>query len=406
MNEELKKELADMLAAFKTGLPVGITAEELTVKLADFEAKLAEKFQTKDYSSELETIKNGMLEIENKLNKQGTVEGKSLANLIVDSFSELGISKMADLKSKGRVEYVIKADNEATTTAVTGTVGRTQDTRSLKFPRIRPTAFIGRGIRTGVVESGKSMLLWTEGAYTSNAGYAGEFAAMANGQSATATEKTRKMAKVGAFQVITEETFEDLPQFAQRVVEKLSESATIFADTEIWSGDGADGGANTQHIYGLKTQGITAFDPALVKPVESPNIADLADAANTQAKLSQYMCNTVWLNPVRVNQLRRTKDSTGQYIVNRLVTGELVMGGMNVIENTGIGADEMLVGDITAIQLWVKRNFEVEIERKADKDYWVYYIYARMQSLVEAEDKKSLVYIDNIDTALAAIATL
>ena len=45
--------------------------------------------------------------------------------------------------------------------------------------------------------------MWNPAAYTSNVGYVGEYDVVANGNLATATEKTRGMAKLGGFQVIT-----------------------------------------------------------------------------------------------------------------------------------------------------------------------------------------------------------
>ena len=81
-------------------------------------------------------------------------------------------------------------------------------------------AFLRQGITTGTVDAGKSLLMWNPAAYTSNVGYVGEYDVVANGNLATATEKTRGMAKLGGFQVITSETFADLPQFAQRAEAK------------------------------------------------------------------------------------------------------------------------------------------------------------------------------------------
>lgn len=409
MNEELKKELGAMLEDFKKGIPVGISKEELASEITKLEEKLADKFEPKDYSAEFKALKDKMVELEGIATRKDSKVETSLKDVVLEMFEEAGIKDIASFKAKmaqlGRFEYELKADNEATTASVTGTIGRTQEVSPVKFPKLRPTAFLNQGIRMGSVDNNKSVLLWTAGAYTSNAGYAGEFASIADGQSASATEKTRKLAKLGAFQILTEETFEDLGQFAERVVQKLTETMLLKADAEIWGGDGADSGATTQHVYGLKTQGVTAFNASLVSTVEKANIADLVDACSTQAELDEYKTNTVWMNPKMANKLRRTKDTTGQYVVNQLVTGELVMGGHRVIKNTGIGDNELLVGDINSIQLWMKRNFAVEIERVPSKDYWVYYIYARMQCLVEDEDKKSLIYVSDVAQAITDITT-
>lgn len=406
LKQELKQDLANMLNDFKKSLPVGVSAEDLTAKMAEFETKLAEKFTPKDYSGELEALKTAMLEIESKVARKSSEKRKSVAEAILDTLKEKGVNNYADLKKLKDQEIELKADNQIATSVYTGNVSRTQEVAPVMFPRLRPTAFLGQpGIRTGVVESGKSILLWTVGAYTSNAGYVGEFTAIADGNAATGTEKTRKMAKLGARQIITQETMEDLPQFAQRVQAKLMETIQLKFDELVLAGLGNDSTKPTE-VYGLKTAQMTAFDSTKVFPVENPNVADLVDACATQAELNQYKTNTVWMNPKLANKLRRTKDNTGQYIVNQLITGELVMGGHRVITNTGIGANEMIVGDAAAIQIWFKRNFTMKLEDKPDLDAMAMYIYLRAQVLVEDDDIKGLIYVADVDTALQAIATV
>lgn len=405
MEQELKQELANMLNDFKKSLPVGVSAEDLTAKMAEFETKLAEKFTPKDYSAELEALKTAMLEIESKVARKSSEKRKSVAEAILDTLKEKGVNNYSDLKKLKDQEIELKADNQIATSVYTGDVSRTQEVAPVMFPRLRPTAFLGQpGIRTGVVESGKSILLWTVGAYTSNAGYVGEFTAIADGNAATGTEKTRKMAKLGARQIITQETMEDLPQFAQRVQAKLMETIQLKFDELVLAGLGNDSTKPTE-VYGLKTAQMTAFDSTKVFPVENPNVADLVDACATQAELNQYKTNTVWMNPKLANKLRRTKDNTGQYVINQLLTGELVMGGHRVITNTGIGANEMIVGDAAAIQIWFKRNFTMKLEDKPDLDAMAMYIYLRAQVLVEDEDIKGLIYVEDVTTALPLIAT-
>jgi HK97 family phage major capsid protein len=396
--EEVKAVMEEVVSK----LPKGVSKEEVDIAIN----KAFEGLKPEVTKEEFEQLKAAMIEQGKKLAEK-TIEGKEqpkrLAEAIVAMFEEKGIKTYDDLKAQKDKEYEIKADNEITSAAQTGTIMRTQEISPVSFPRLRPTAFLGQpGIRVGVVESGKSVLLWTPAAYTSNAGYVGEFTAIADGNAASATEKTRKLAKLGARQIITQETLEDLPQFAQRVEAKLSETIKLKFDELIYAGAGNDSTKPTE-IYGLKTAQMTAFDATKVDPVALPNVSDLADACATQAEIALYKTNTVWMNPKTANRLRRTKDSTGQYVINQLLTGELVMGGHKVISNTGIGATELVVGDISAIQIWIKRNFTVKFEDLPSLDAMAMYIYMRGQVLVEDEDIKGLIYVANIDTALQSI---
>jgi HK97 family phage major capsid protein len=380
------------------------TADISEIKSLKEKVAELEKVEVKSYDSEITALKNALIVLEEKANKPvGKVELKSVADAIIDFFQEKEIKSLADLKKISGEEFELKADNQMTTTSQTGTIGRTQSVSEARFPRVRPLAFLRQGITTGTVEAGKSLLMWNPAAYTSNVGYVGEYDVVANGNLATATEKTRGMAKLGGFQIVTSETFSDLPQFAQRAEAKLNESLELKLDTEILSGDG-DVGEPT-HIWGLKNGNMTAFDYTKVDSVISPNVSDLVDACTTQAELDQYKTNTVWMNPRTANTLRRTKDTTGQYVINQLITGELVMGGHRVITNTGIGATEMIVGDISVIQLWMKQNPELEFERIASKDAWKMHVRLRAQLLVEDEDVKGLIYVADIDTELDNLTT-
>lgn len=375
------------------------TIEQLEQKMAALEA-----IEVKNYDNQILELKNALLTLEAEKNKNVVaIETKSVADAILDFFQEKEIKSLADLKKVTGEEFELKADNQITTTSQTGTIGRTQSVSEVRFPRVRPLAFLRQGITTGTVAAGKSLLMWNPASYTSNVGYVGEYDVVADGNAAAVIEKTRPMAKLGGFQVITSETFADLPQFAQRAQAKLNESLELKLDTEILSGDG-DADTPT-HIWGLKNGNMTAFDYTKVDSVVSPNVSDLVDACATQAELSLYKTNTVWMNPRTANRLRRTKDSTGQYVINQLITGELVMGGHRVITNTGIGASEMIVGDISVIQLWMKQNPELEFERIASKDAWKMHVRLRAQLLVEDEDIKGLIYVADIDTELDNLTT-
>jgi len=400
-NEKSYAEAFNALVDKVEALQPSASKEDVTaLKTAIDELKSS---MPKDNSTEFEALKTAVDELKN--NSEKTVvptSGKdAVIQGILKSFEASGVKTFADLKKKGSFDYEIKTDNEITTGALQDLTTRTQQVSEVRFPKLRPTAFYGK-VRINTLEQDKSQLMWTVGAYTSNAGYAGEFSAIANGNAATATAKTRKLAKIGARQVVTEETFEDLSQFAARIYDKLIETTTLLVDTYVWSGDGDDS-TNPTHIYGIKNKGVTAFDAVNAVKVEKPNIADLADAMATQIEVSQYAADTVWMSPRLANKLRRTKDTTGQYVVNQLVTGELVMGGLVVEKNTLFTDNELLVGAKSAIQLWIKRGLSVEVERVPSTDSWNYYMYMRGQCLVEDEDKKALVYCSDVVQALEDI---
>jgi len=383
--ESLKTEIATLKENAK-----GTDLEAKMLQLETDFAKRANEIETKMASK-------------NSKNEDSFV---SPATAFLNLLEQKGIKSFADLakfKSEFKDGIEVKAD-PILTSDYTGDVSRTQEVSAVKFPLLRPLAFIPN-VRGGSVTNGKSILMWTPASYVANTGYAGEGVNTVSENQAAATEKYRKMAKISAKQYMSAETFEDLPQFAQRLQEQLYANAQLFLDTKIYDGDGNDS-TQPNHIYGIKTQGSTAFDAVNAIDVKMPNLGDLVDACATQAEVSFYTVDTVWMHPKTANKYRRTKDTTGQYIINKLITGEEVMGGLTVIRSVAIGEDELLVANKALIQLWTKRSMTIKIGQfgtDVELDLYSAILFARAQVLVEDEEKKGVIYVSSILNALAAI---
>jgi hypothetical protein len=364
----------------------------------------------KDYSEEIASLKASLEAQGVELAKKQVVtekENVSIAKAIVNMFEEKGLKSLSDLKALKGEEIELKADNPLIASNMTGTYGLTQQISNLRMPPVRPYAFLNNGIRVGSVSQDKNIILWVTGSRTSNVAYIGELAdadSTVDGSTMVAAEKTRALSGIVGRAIITQRSFEDLSQLAQRIESGLLEDMNLDLDNKILNGAGNDS-TKPNEIYGVLTNQVTAFDASLVPSVDKANVADLADAAALQAKLSYHTCNTVWMSETLAFKLQRTKDTSGQYIINKLVDGTMMMGGLKVIttELFGGATEKMLVGDPAKIQFWVKRALSAEFERVPKSDSWNLYVYARQQVLVEDEDIKGLIYISNVDTALAAI---
>lgn len=407
MDKQFLEALEAKFTEFKAGLPQGITESVLETKLEALKNELQTQIpEVKDFSAEIEELKNSILEMEKK---DGVEDIFSVKDAVMDFFTENEIKSVSDLtKFVGReIELKDINENPFTNASVTGNVGRTQVVSGLRFPNERPLAFIDK-IRKGTVDNDKNIILWNPGAFTETVGYIGELTSAKgtlDGNKATVVEKTRKMAKIAARMILSAETFEDLGQFAQRLESKLLEKITLWLDAQILNGEGNDS-TKPNEIYGVLTGQNTAFDTTNAMKVFAPNEADLADAMVTQAEENGFTATHVWMTPKRAYKLRRTKDTTGNYVVQQLATGELVMGGLKVIKSTlmqGSGTDAMLVGAPDLITLWLKRNLSLEVVRDADIDGYRLYVYQRSQVLVEDEDIKGLIYVADVDSALDSI---
>ena len=347
-------------------------------------------------------------EVESKMNRNKDDEKKSLTKGILDFFETKGIKSISDVKkliSSSDKDMEFKADVD--TADFTGDVNRTLSPITPRFAPLRPLAFIPYA-KVMSVGAGKNRIMWIPSTYTSNVNYAGEGVAATTADTATAQEKYREFAKIAAKMVISAETFEDLPLFANQLAMQMQDNAMVWADGKMWDGDGNDS-TQTKHIYGLKTQGVTAFDESLVPDVPMANVADLIDACTVQIKLAHYAANAVWVSPALAFKIRRMKDTDGQYLVKELVNGDTVINNLRLIETEVLTNNEMIVGNTMAIQLWIKRNFILKFGQFGDAvetDIYKALLFARIQNVVEDEDKKALIYVSDVTASVAAITEI
>ena len=238
---------------------------------------------------------------------------------------------------------------------------------------------------------------WLEGTYTDATAYVDELAVMADSE-AKAEEKTRKMAKFGAHLLLSSEVtdfFTALYDWARGMGQrKLDE----FADTEIFAGTGADTSATTQKkVYGLKNQ-ATAF--AALGKYASPTIADVLLDATAQAKKEGYNLNVAWVSFADEASFRGLKDSQGHYLYNE-ATG--MLGALRIVPSRQLTAGQVLAADTSVIKVKQRPTYELEIVRNAKQDGWDVYLRKSIQTLVKTPDKKGLIWIASLATAITAI---
>lgn len=378
--------------------------------------------------SELSTLKTNLDENSNKLNditkglenltvalqtkSESKTETITFKKAMLNFFEENKIKSIKDLKKFVGQEFTIKAENPLENTDYTGNVSRSQQIGAPKFAPLRPLAFLNNGIRIGVVENEKNILLWVPAVSYATVGYAGELdnittgASEINGSYATAQEKTRLLAKLAARMVISNEAFEDLTQFVQRAEARIVEQIMLDLDSKIYDGDGVDGGPNIRHIYGLIPGQVTAFDDTVFS-YQDANIADLVGACSTQALITNYVTDTVWMSPTLLDRLRTIKDLDGNYLINAIPgTNEFTVRGHRIVVSTifeSNGTESIIVGSSTLIQLWIKRNFEMKMIEIPERDAIAMYWYFRGQVLVEDADLLGLIYVADVDAAITAI---
>jgi len=402
-----KKELEDALK---------VHADEIKAKQEEF--KTASDTKAAELKKEIDTLNSEKAEMQKQLDQiatdlkkvemggQKSEELMSLDGAIKSLFASEEFKSAKKDKFKTKSVFELKAD----TSAITGTVGLTMLKPGVNFPILRELSFINAGFSTGYLGQDKAIIGWVEGAYTSNVGYVGEGTGQATADTGTATEKSRQMAKISAKLPLTAEMLEDAEYLASALRMKLQENSMLFADGEIYDGNGADGGANAKHIYGIVGQS-TAYSQVTTGStgtVEKANIGDLLDDCILQAELSEQKgLNKVFMNPKDFKRFRTAKDANGQYLFVKDVNGQYTINGIEVVRTTRVTANKMTVLNSNKVQLWWKRQPEVKFSQMNGTDFvddaYTAVLFLRLQCVVETPDQTAVIHVADIDAAIATL---
>ena len=377
--------------------------------------------ELKQANANIESLSKSLNELNEKmeaLKAQKSASGDehvSLKQALADLFaSEQFKADMARYKGKNdrwSKTYEIKAS----TTDIVTPITNSQVIPGANMGRLRSLAFIPNFV-TGAVGQEKNRIVYSDGKYTYNAGYAGEGVAAGTADTVSATEKTRQMAKISAKMPLTAEMFEDTDFIASQLQNRMASEAMLYLDSQLYNGDGNDS-SNQNHIWGLKAA-ATAFDAAkagVATKIDTPTVADLVGAIKVQGAVIDaaspsnaggYNIDTVFINPVDAMLWRHTKDKNGNYVLTTLADGSQVMGGVRVVETSAITANSLLAMESGLATLYFKRNMEVKIGQENDdltKDQYTMVLFLRAQSQWYENDKPGIIKVDDITTALTAI---
>lgn len=384
IEEKAKMIQTDLKNAVDQAAEAKSTAEKLAAELKTANESIDNlDLSVKELKKENESLKKAMQ------SKEAKSFGDALLELLEQNKSSIEAFVAAENKQYGTMSFKLSTAN------ITGTsLGIQQDT-TVHADRIAALAFYNRFRK--VTRTG-NIIEWLDGSDTDNTGYVGELTAPSTANAYTITGKTRQFAKLASFIEVSQETtdwFNLIYQWArttgiQRILKK--------ADELIWSGDGNDS-SNKTHVYGIKTQGSTAFAATGAK-YKNATVADVILDAVAQVKKNGFMANTVFVPYALEAQIRGLKDANGNYLYNQ-VSG--MLGQVQVIPSADLGATELVVCDDTCVEIVERGQYELELERLAGKDGYNVWLRKAMQVKVPAAEKKGVIYVSNVTTAITAI---
>lgn len=240
---------------------------------------------------------------------------------------------------------------------------------------------------------------WVEGTYTDATAYVDELAAMADSE-AKAEEKTRKMAKFGAHLLFSSEVTDFFTALYDWARGKAQDKIREFADAEIFNGAGADTSATTKKkVYGLVSQ-ATAFSG--LGSYTDAKRSDVIRDAIAQAGKEGYRLTHCYVPWADYASLIGEKDLNGRDIYTP-ATGTIY--GVTIVPSGAMTADTMLLIDRSAVKVKERPTYELEIVRNAKLDGWDVYVRKSLQTEVKTPDKKGIIWVASVASAIAAINT-
>jgi hypothetical protein len=243
---------------------------------------------------------------------------------------------------------------------------------------------------------------WIESTKQAVVDYVAELAQNTNKSDVSFSEKTRAFGKLATLVRIStefEDWFEQLYNYCVNQGVRMIEDKL---DEEIWKGVGADSGAGTSpnKVYGLKSQ-ATAFSALAAHAVKKANEADVIFDAVDQIGKEGFHANAAFVTWAIFRTIKSLKDENGNYLYDK-ITG--MLSGIRIYPTTRLSSGEILVADTNAAEVYAGNSFELEFIRNGAYDAYDVYFRKAAQTKVPTPNKKGLIYVASVATAITALA--
>lgn len=242
---------------------------------------------------------------------------------------------------------------------------------------------------------------WIESTNQAAVDYVTELAQNTNLSDVSFSEKTRAFGKLAhKMQISTEfeDWFEQLYNYCVNEGVRMVEAKLEY---EIYNGAGADTNATTQKkIYGLKSQ-ATAFSALASHAVEKANAADVIFDAADQIAKEGFHANVAFVTWAILRTIKSLKDDNGNYLYDK-ISG--MLSGIRVFPSDNLASGEILVADTNAAEIYAGNSYELEFIRNGAYDAYDVYFRKAAQVKVPTPNKKGLIYVASVATAIAALA--
>lgn len=211
------------------------------------------------------------------------------------------------------------------------------------------------------------------------------------------TTETSTAKKVAVSCKVSTEMLDDAPFMRSEIDRLLREDLLRAVNAKLLTGTGT--GAEIKGIT-VGAAGYTATE--LNDKVEDPNYADAIRAAVLQARLLGFYPDVVFINPADRALIDLTKDTTGHYISQELLS---LIRYITIVDTTDIPAGKFLLMDTREWMVRIYENLRLEYGWENDdfrKNLVTVVAEMRLHSYQDSLNAGSVVY-DSFATVQAAI---
>ncbi len=185
------------------------------------------------------------------------------------------------------------------------------------------------------------------------------------------------------------EILNDGPELVNAIKGFLAEDVNIVTDTQLLSGNGT--APNLQGVLGVAVDLNTLIGTQILVNATHFDVLRIGKTKIATTGKGKFMANYVILNPIDVEAMDLTKDTTNQYVLPPFYSADGTrIAGATVIENVGITAGTFLMGDFRKLHVRRRGGVEIEITNSDGtdfvKDIITFKIRRRLVSYVRAND--------------------
>lgn len=398
MNEELKKELKEMLDGFKSGV---IGKEDFEAKMKSFEDKMAALDQTKSIQEIRDAVKE-QGRIIGLMQKSSASSPNEFKEKVKGFFSNADNIKSVKNGQTVSVEVELKADATTmttTTAAIPIAAFNTEVIPGISAPATEPNAVLPR-LQKGT--TGSPTIKWINRKDPD-----GGSAFIAEGAlkpliSWSFEEETSTAKKIAVRAKLSTEVLEDADFIEGEVNTLLRQDLMQKVEEKVIAGTGTG-----NEILGVTTKAPGYTITELNGKVFMPNIADVVRAGALQLRLLHFTPDALFLHPTDKAIYDTTKDTAGHYLTDEM---RAILGNIPVIETTNIAAGKFLLMDSSRWKVRPYRALRLEWGRDGDDfSHNMVTVIAemRLHSYQNSIDAGSVIYDDfaTVQAALEKTAT-